>query len=251
MKLLAYLIDGHQVDIRPAPAERDWMDASNQRYAYRCLPLNIANAHGWEILCPTAFTATWSGQPGFDQVYVQTSDGAPPPAISHFGQGILTFHLPCLFRTEPGYDLMVQGPINRPKDGIAPLSGVIEADWAPYSFTMNWQITCPRAQVGFAKGEPFCHVFPIKRGELDAVEPELRPLADNPELKRLFESWMQSRSQFNADLKRPDSAASAERWQKHYYRGVDIETQKAPIEDHRTKLRLRPFRSPGEGSGAG
>ena len=51
MKLVAHVIDGHHVDIRPAPVERDWMEATNQRYAYRCLPLNIANAYGWEVLC--------------------------------------------------------------------------------------------------------------------------------------------------------------------------------------------------------
>ena len=56
MKLIAYLIDGHQMDIRPAPVEREWMDATGERFAYRCLPLNIANAHGWEILCPSSFT---------------------------------------------------------------------------------------------------------------------------------------------------------------------------------------------------
>ena len=44
MKLIAHVIDGHHVDIRPAPVERDWMEATNQRFAYRCLPLNIANA---------------------------------------------------------------------------------------------------------------------------------------------------------------------------------------------------------------
>jgi len=251
MKLIAYLIDGHQVDIRPAPADRDWMDSSDQRFAYRCLPLNIANAHGWEILCPCAFTAIWSGNPGIDQVYIQTADCAPPPAISHFGQGILTFHLPCLFRTERGFDLMVQGPINRPKDSIAPLSGVIETDWAPYSFTMNWKFTRSGARVGFEKGEPFCHIFPVRRGELEAIEPELRLLSENAELKRQFENWTQSRAQFTADLKRADSAASAERWQKHYYRGVDVESEKASIDDHRTRLRLRPFRHPDGAPGAG
>ena len=56
---------------------------------------------------------------------------ARAPAVSHFGHGILTFHMPCLFRTEPGVDLMVQGPINRPKDAIAPLSGIIETDGRP------------------------------------------------------------------------------------------------------------------------
>ncbi|MGK6315772.1 DUF6065 family protein [Neorhizobium sp. DT-125] len=36
--------------------------------------------------------------------------------------------MPCLFRTEPGYDLYVTGPINRPKEAIAPLIGVVETD---------------------------------------------------------------------------------------------------------------------------
>jgi len=56
-KLVAYRIDGHSVQIRPAPLEREWMDSSDQRFAYRCLPLNIANAHGWELLCPSGFSA--------------------------------------------------------------------------------------------------------------------------------------------------------------------------------------------------
>jgi uncharacterized protein DUF6065 len=51
MKLIAHVIDGHHVDIRPAPVEREWMEATSQRFAYRCLPLNIANAYGWEVLC--------------------------------------------------------------------------------------------------------------------------------------------------------------------------------------------------------
>ena len=60
MKLIAHVIDGHQVDIRPAPVERDWMEATSQRFAYRCLPLNIANAYGWEVLCNASFLAMWT-----------------------------------------------------------------------------------------------------------------------------------------------------------------------------------------------
>ena len=56
MKLTAYVLDGHSIDLRPAPADRPWMDATHERYAYRCLPLTIANAHGWEILCAEGLT---------------------------------------------------------------------------------------------------------------------------------------------------------------------------------------------------
>jgi hypothetical protein len=245
MKLTAYVVDGHSIDIRPAPLERDWMDNTDQRYAYRCLPLSIANAHGWEILCAAGFAAVWDGGRGLGAVKVTPDAGGAAPALSHFGNGVLTFHIPCLFRTEAGFDLMVGGPINRPKDSIAPLCGIIEADWSPYSFTMNWLFTRPQAVVRFEKGEPFCQFMPVRRGEIETIEPELRLLSENPELKRQHETWVASRSHFLSDLKRPDSEARAEKWQKRYHRGVVPDGTSAGVTDHQTRLRVRPFTKPG------
>lgn len=243
MKLTAYVVDGHSVDIRPAPFERDWMDATDQRYAYRCLPLSIANAHGWEILCAQGFAAVWDGGPTLEAVRVTPDVPGHAPALGHFGYGVLTFHVPCLFRTAPGFDLWVQGPVNRAKDAIAPLTGVVETDWSPFSFTMNWQFTRADTPVRFEKGEPFCHLMPVRRGELEAVEPELRLLSEDPELKRQHESWGASRSKFNTDLRAPGSAAQAEKWQKMYHRGVTPDGA-AGANDHRTRLKLRPFARP-------
>jgi len=244
MKVTAYVLDGHQFDIRPAPLERAWMDATDNRFAYRCLPLAIANAHGWELLCSGGFTARWDGWPTLKSISIWSDPGTPEPAISHFGHGILTFHIPCLFRTEPGVDLMVQGPINRPKDAIAPLSGIVETDWAPYTFTMNWKFTRPGVLVRFEKGEPICHIWPLRRGALEAVEPEVRPLAEAPELKQQYEEWNASRNTFNTDLKQPGSQARAQKWQKRYHQGLMQDGSAPEGTDHRTRLRLKPFSPP-------
>jgi hypothetical protein len=241
MQIVAYVIDGHEVDLRPAPVDRDWMDATGERFAYRCLPLNIANAHGWEIACTSGFTAHWNGRSGTDAIEVRADPGTVAPALSHFGHGVLTFHVPCILRTPPGYDLMVQGPINRPRDGLAPLSGIVEADWAPYSFTMNWVFTHADVMVRFEKGEPFCHLFPVRRGEVEAMEPVLRSLSDDPDLKAQHEAWAQGRDSFNRALREPGSAARSAGWQKQYYRGLDPQGRPG-AEDHRTRVRLRPFR---------
>ena len=239
-KLVAYTMDGHAIRIRPAPLERDWMDRSDQRFAYRCLPLNIANSHGWELLCPSGFSSWWNGLNFTDAVSIRPDPGSQPPAVSHFGQGVLTFHVPCLFRTETGVDLFVTGPINRPKDGISPLSGVVETDWSPYSFTMNWQFTRPNAKIRFEEGEPFCHIFPVERGSLERVEPELRPLSSTPEIERDFKLWSEGRNAFNSDLRRPGSDAERERWQKAYFRGQTPSGEPTSA-DHRSRLRLREF----------
>jgi hypothetical protein len=237
--LTAFVLDGHDIQLRPAPLERDWMDATHQRFAYRCLPLNIANAHGWEILCPATFSAIWDGGP--TRQAVRIVEGAETaPAVSHFGSGVLTFHIPCLFRTDPGYDLYVGGPVNRPKDAVAPLTGVIETDWAPYSFTMNWMITRPDTPVRFEQGEPFCCIFPVKRGALEAVQPRLRRLSEEPELEAQFQQWSRGRAAFNQSLGAEGTEARRERWQKLYFRGERPDGGEGAL-DHRSRLRLAPF----------
>ena len=234
MKLIAYVADGHHVDIRPAPLERAWMSGTDDRFAYRCLPLNIANAHGWEILCPSGFVAAWNGGRGKEAIEIFPDAGTTAPAISHFAHGVLTFHVPCLFQTDDGFDLIAQGPINRPKDGIAPLSGIIETDWAPYSFTMNWLFTRPGAAVRFERGEPYCHIFPVRRGQLEAFEPKVRPLSENEELQHAHNAWKAERGQFLRDLQQENSAARDEGWQRSYFRGSGSHVPN-------TRLRLKEF----------
>jgi hypothetical protein len=241
-KLVAYIMDGHTVQIRPAPLERDWMDATDQRFAYRCLPLNIANSYGWELLCPFGFSARWGGGNSKEAVRVKADAGTQPPAVSHFGHGILTFHVPCLFRTDPGFDLFVTGPINRPKDGIAPLSGIIETDWSSYSFTMNWRFTRANARIRFEPGEPYCHIFPVERGSLERIEPESLPLSQAPDIEREFKLWSESRNSFNIDLQQPGSAAVQERWQRTYFRGLNPSGNPTHA-DHRSRLRVNEFRA--------
>jgi uncharacterized protein DUF6065 len=239
--LVAYLLDGHRLEIRPAPAQRDWMEATHERFAVRCLPLTIANGYGWELVCATAFAARWNGGTGKDAIVIEPDAGAPAIATSHFGHGILTFHVPCLFRTAPGFDLLVGGPINRPKDGIAPLSGIVETDWAPYSFTMNWIFTRRDAVVRFEKDEPFCHILPLRRTDLEATAPELRLLSEDPELQNEHMAWQESRRSFNAGLEMPGSAARAEKWQKNYHRGLRPDGSESSESEHRTRVRLKPF----------
>lgn len=94
------------------------------------------------------------------------------------------------------------------------------------------------------KCEPFCHIMPVRRGEIEAVEPELRTLSENPEFKQKHDAWTASRNQFNAELKQPGSDAQAEKWQKLYHRGMDPGGAPAGIADRQTRLKVKPFKKP-------
>ncbi len=242
MELTAYLHPGWTPLIRPAPSTRPWMDATPESFAYRCLPLNIANAHGWEVLAPFGFEAVWDGGTGTEAIAVTPDPGADPArvAVSLFGQGVLTFHVEAIMRTPPGWDLWVGGSPNRQKDGIAPLTGVVETDWSPFTFTMNWRFTRPDHPVRFEALEPFCFLFPVQRGAVEAFAPAFAPLGADPDTQARFRAWSEARDAFHARMRENPPAAPADRWQKHYYRGVDVSGE-VRAADHRSKLRLRPF----------
>ena len=62
-ELLCYREYENPPDIIPGRSDRDWMDATHQRFAYRCTPLAVANASGWELVLPFSYSATWNGGP--------------------------------------------------------------------------------------------------------------------------------------------------------------------------------------------
>lgn len=238
--LIAYQLAAAAPPLIRAPRERDWMDATATRFAYRCLPMVIANQNGWLLLNRHKFLVVWSGGPDPAALKIEFLSGQEPrDAVSLFGGGILTFTTGYLFRTAPGFNLHVRGPANAPKDGIAALEGIVETDWSEATFTMNWKVTRLNHPLVFEEGEPFAMITPLRRGETETFQPELRSIAEDPELMALHREWASSRTKHNADLKVPASQARKEGWQRHYMRGVTI--RKEPAQEHQTKLTLLDF----------
>jgi hypothetical protein len=239
MKLSCYALSSHPLALRPAKASREWMDRIPDRHAYRCLPLAIANAHGWEIGAVCDFEVTWDGGPHARNLKVRALDGfphLPQFVLTHFAFGIVTFHLTYLFQTEPGWHLLATGPLNQPKDGIAPLTGIIETDWLPYPFTMNWQLTRP-GTVRFRKDEPICMIFPVPAGAATQVTPEIRNLADNPDLEQQAMAWKERRDEFMQRFNAGDPATLKESWQRFYFLGKQADGT-VPDAQHVNKLRV-------------
>lgn len=242
-EIVAYAYPGWNPRLRPAGVRRDWMDDSPESFPYRCLPLRMANGHGWEIECPCDVSAVWTGGPAPGDVVIHPDNPAVPPAdlpVALFGQGVLTFHVQAILRTPPGTDLWLSGPPNACKDGIAPLSGLIETDWSPYTFTMNWRFTRPNLPVHFRAGEPIGFFFPVPRGGVERHTARIASIDENPALKAEFEAWSASRDAFQRAVAADPPRAPADKWQKLYYRGLTPDGSAAAA-DHRTRVDVCPF----------
>jgi hypothetical protein len=191
----------------------------------------IANQSGWELRNPSAFTATWMGQANDVDVKITPDrrDTGQYLPLSHFGNGILTWKLPLLFRTPPGYNLLVRGPANYPKDAVCPLEGIVETDWASASFSMSWKLTRKLMPVRF---------------EVEEFAPELRLIESDEDLQRQHEFFLRSRDA-EKQMEQLARVAAGERveWQGDYTRGTHTDGE-AGAPDHQTRRHLRSFVQP-------
>lgn len=236
----AYSIHDVAPDFVPARSRREWMDEFTDRQPYRCLPLTMANATGWELLCPFDLDIEWNGGPNNEDVTIISPDKSAfisSFATAHFRAGIITFHTGYVFRTPPGWAVWCMGPPNWPKDGIYALSGLVETDWLPFPFTMNWQMT-RKGKVSFKKGEPFCFFTLSEHIRLEQVAPKIKRLSSDVKLQHDYNNWTKSRSEFNAKLHAGDKEAVKSGWQRHYMRGEKSDGEVGSTE-HLTKRRFK------------
>jgi hypothetical protein len=242
MVVKLHALTEHPPQVRPARAKRQWMDDFPDRHAYRCLPLSIANAFGWEVLCPIPLEIRWNGGMAVEDIQVialkELPAGAPVDHLcrSNFSRGIITFHLDYVIETEPGWGIMATGPFNDPKPSATPLSGIIESDWLPYPFTMNWQLTEPGI-TRFEEGEPFCFFLPVPRHVLPNTELQIHRLADDAQLEARHNQFRDARNEFMERVRAGDQEAIKEAWQRHYFVGRHPDGTLGS--EHLNKLRLK------------
>jgi hypothetical protein len=241
-KLDCYALHDDVPKLVPARVQRGWMDEFTDRHIYRCLPLAIANSFGWDMLCPVPIEIEWNGGPAIADLSVRAlrplPGGRPADHFckSHFSRGTVTFHTDYIFRTEPGWALMASGPFNGAKDNIVPLTGIVETDWLPYTFTMNWKLLRP-GRASFEEDEPFCSIVPVRVQPILDCEPHIRRLCDDPELNRQHLQFRTARDEFNAKKAAGDSEVRDQAWQRHYFVGRFPDGTK--VEDHLNRLRLK------------
>ena len=243
MELECYPTTERPPEIVPGRPQRAWMDAFAEPP-----PLSLPAAdHGQHLRAGRSSARSPSPPSGTAASTRRTSRSRPTGRTrtstdfvkSHFSHGVLTFHPGYLFRTPPGWSMWAMGPPNHVKDGIQPLAGLVETDWLPFPFTMNWLFTRP-GKVRFEKGEPFCFITLIQDKPLHEIQPVIRRMDSNPELRDQYDVWDEAPQRVQpADLppatrrrpRRPGSATTS--------RASTRRRSPPAREDHVNKRRLK------------
>jgi hypothetical protein len=228
---LNYVFDKTAFDILPGNVKREWMDKTNG-HAYKCLPLNIANQYGWVVHSPIDLIATWDGTNGLDAIKVYPEKNGY--FSSHFGHGILTLNVDFIITTSKNISTYVKGVSNFNIDKIYPLEGIVETDWLPFTFTMNYKFHALGA-TSIKKGDPLFMFFPINRSFLEDIEIKSGNIKEDRELSEKYNEYSKSREIFLNNTYK-----NSQEWQKFYVKGRVVK-EKADIYNHKVNIKLKNF----------
>jgi hypothetical protein len=223
------LYDEKQFEVVPLSAKRQWMNETQDSYAYRCVPLTVANTYGWSVINPNNFVAKWNGKDDINSVTVGFDDGVRSYASSHFGSGILTIHVDFIIKTEKNISIFVRGTPNMIANGITPLDGLIETDWLPFTFTFNFKFDKPGV-VFFKAGDPLFSFFPVERGFIESFKVFEQNIQKDFDLHSEYKAYRDSRRNY---LDNNDGS-----FQKYYAKGISP-TKTYDIENHQKKTTVQ------------
>lgn len=204
--------------IEKAEYQRDWMEAYGHGFAYRCLPMKVANQSGWVIKSPIGFDAVYNEGKSYLESVSFKFDEPNHPAnnlfSSHFGRGVITLAMPYIFRTNKDISLWVRGLPNYYKNNISFLEGIVETFWLEVTFTYNIRIIRPNEPVRFEKGEPLLFFTLYNLNPLINVETIIEPVSKYPDIVKKYNKWSEDRIVFNKNPSRGPMD-----WQKDYFVG--------------------------------
>lgn len=197
MKIKAYQLYDAAVAIRPAALPRHGGEQTTN------LSWFGASSQSWDLLCPVAFEATWHGGMQADAIEIHYPAGNTlsfPFVQSNLGEGLLTFYPGYQWKTEGDYAFWVRGPINTPKDGLAPLEQMLDLSLLPGTVSIHWQFTRPHHTIRFAAGEPFATLllYPktgqanvqlevVAQAEAVTYDQTFQQMIDTPALQEIFQ----------------------------------------------------------------
>ena len=209
-----YRDNGPVANIEPLSAKRDWMEATFDKHAYRCLPVTITNQLGWAISFPEDITFMWDGQISTSGEHVKVLAGEKYIQTGR-GQATVSFETGLVFRTPENYSLLTYNVPNMFMEGVSPYTTIISSSFFEGPLPVAWKVTKPFVPITIKAGQPVAAVFPISLTEIQGSVLTVKDIKDLIRVKREIALDLDEAVKSAAD------AAANGGWTDYYRNAID------------------------------
>ena len=209
-----YKDNGPVANIEPLSAKRDWMEATFDKHAYRCLPVTLTNQLGWAISFPEDITFMWDGQISTSGEHVKVLAGDKYVQTGR-GQATVSFETGLVFRTPENYSLLTYNVPNMFMEGVSPYTTIISSSFFEGPLPVAWKVTKPFVPITIKAGQPVAAVFPISLTEIQGSVLTVKDIKDLVRVKREIALDLDEAVKSAAD------AAANGGWTDYYRNAID------------------------------
>ena len=209
-----YKDNGPVANIEPLSAKRDWMEATFDKHAYRCLPVTLTNQLGWAISFPEDITFMWDGQISTSGEHVKVLAGEKYIQTGR-GQATVSFETGLVFRTPENYSLLTYNVPNMFMEGVSPYTTIISSSFFEGPLPVAWKITKAFVPITIKANQPVAAVFPISLADIQGSTLTIKDIKDLIRVKRDIPLDLDEAVKSAAD------AAANGGWTDYYRNAID------------------------------
>lgn len=161
------------------------MDATQNKHAYHCMPVTLANTNGWVVELEEKVVVTWEGGQALPKILAGQATPIAP--------GIIGFSIGWTIEAP---DLEVSyGPVpNWPQDNQAYcLTAIVDGTW-PDPVQANWLIP-PNKEITFEQNTPICFISLQQKYLMEEIVWSVNE-------RHLETDWQKQRMQYRQEKKR-------------------------------------------------
>jgi hypothetical protein len=188
----AYVVPGAKVKIEQTRVQREWMDNTSDRHAYKCFPLAMANSIGYSISFLEDIEFVWDGISDSSDTHVKIIRGQDSCNTVR-GNSTVSFHSGIFFKTDEDVSMLSIVPPNYFIDGAVPFTSIISTSFHDDMLPIAWKITRPNVNIVIPAGTPVITIIPISLKNLTTFELNLynKTYDENyqDELQNKLEVW--------------------------------------------------------------
>lgn len=171
---------GHRAKIEQTRVQRDWMDNTIDRHAYKCFPVSLVNSIGFSISFLDDIEFVWDGISDTSPNHVKILQGKELCSTDR-GNATISFHSDMIFKTDKNVSMLSIVPPNFFIDGAMPFTSLMSTSFYDETLPIAWRITRPNTNILIPAGTPVITLIPISLGELSNFELNVYDKEENPE----------------------------------------------------------------------
>ena len=120
---------GHPVKIEQTRIQRDWMDVTDNKHAYKCFPVSQANTIGWSVSFLHDIEFIWDGISDTSDSHVTILKDEGNVAYTTRANATISFESGLYFKTEQDMSILSISPPNYFIDGASAFTSIISTSF--------------------------------------------------------------------------------------------------------------------------